>query len=67
MKTNPNDIASGIPATEYNNLMEGLTKREHFAAQAMQGMLANDATAPITQLTAWSVEAADELIKALNN
>ena len=62
MKTEPNDYVDASNA--FN--MKALTKREHFAAMAMQGMLANDATAPITHLTEWSVEAADELTKALN-
>ena len=48
----------------------GLTKREYFAAMAMQGILSNDAT----ENTAWDYDiigkhcamAADALIKALN-
>lgn len=48
----------------------GLTKREYFAAVAMQGMiasgiLAHDDSAPSDAAT-WAVECADALIDALN-
>lgn len=63
--TNPNDTA--YPYTS-NNLEEGLTKRELFAAMAMQGILANPdpdlVSAPGIALIA--VEEADSLIKELN-
>lgn len=58
----------------------GLTKREYFAAMAMQGMLAQDdltfgRTIPIGEFEGWkdyqlvvrqAVESADALIEALN-
>ncbi len=56
----------GSPATiEF----EGLTKREHFAAMAMQGMLANSDTVASLYGDAFANEAVDRaerLIKALN-
>ena len=71
MTTNPNDYV-------YSNAgigQPGLTKREYFAAMAMQGLLSiydtninaiipNDEN--ICYMTTLSVKAADELIKALN-
>lgn len=50
---------------------QGLTKREHFAALAMQGMLAAcdgfDASKPFIEFVAASaVDQADALIEALN-
>lgn len=78
MKTEPNDSIKP-KWTRYNgeDIPEGgLTKREMFAAMAMQGMLANtlvsqsiDMTAPsrfYTILSAASVMQADALIEALN-
>lgn len=47
----------------------GLTKREYFAAMAMQGMLSNDAVNRLdnaNHLFEASVKAADALINALN-
>lgn len=45
-----------------------MSKREYFAAMAMQGYLANDKTigAKDKDLAHWSVRTADALIKALN-
>lgn len=65
MKTNPDDYAfpTAIEA------IDGLTKREYFAALAMQGMLANnllvggDESALIARDAA---ECADQLIAELN-
>lgn len=72
MKTNPHDPAqpyegSGIPGTQ------GLTKREHFAAMAMQGILHRGgimehgiiSQAPDT-IAMLAVNQADALIEALN-
>jgi hypothetical protein len=58
------------PNMSYDAPQQGLTKREYFAAMAMQGMLANNAEGN----TEWSYEiiakhcckAADELINQLN-
>ena len=47
----------------------GLTKREHFAAMAMQGMCANSSLIQIwtyQNIAEWSVQQADSLIEALN-
>lgn len=44
----------------------GMTKREFFAAMAMQGMLSNDYLSDTYQLEACAVEHADRLIRALN-
>jgi hypothetical protein len=64
MKTNPNDLA--YPAMAQNYLHIGLTKREYFAAMALQGMLSYDRTRHLDDISRWSVEAADALINALN-
>ena len=51
-----------------SGLSKGLTKREYFAAKALTGLLANDRTDRDTIAAAaeMAVEAADELIEALN-
>ena len=51
---------------------EGLTKREHFAALAMQGILSNNCYEPprrirIEGMAKDAVMAADELLKQLSN
>ena len=70
MKTNPNDPAhpyegSGLPETT------GLTKREHFAAMAMQGLCVGKFHSDIMQgqcvdLAEEAVIIANSLIYALN-
>ena len=47
----------------------GLTKREHFAAMAMQGMLANTDSKDwsMLEVCADSISYADSLLKALEN
>ena len=45
----------GTTKTSYNPECQGLTKREHFAAMAMQGILSNPAA--ISQLTEYVVKA----------
>jgi hypothetical protein len=51
-----------------NDLPDGLTKREYFAAMAMQGLLANYSNRGmnIDIIVKQSVNAADALINALN-
>lgn len=51
----------------YPSKMHGLSKREYFAAMAMQGTLAADATNQYNAETIakWSVECADALLAAL--
>lgn len=50
-------------------LQEGLTKREYFAAMAMQGILANPelTNLNINNLAILSINQADELLKELEN
>ena len=57
MKTLPNDVAFAQP---------GLTKREYFAAMAMQGFMANTTALDAITRANKSVESADALIEALN-
>lgn len=75
MSTNPNE--SCYPCQELDGqgnpreaMSYGLTKRERFAAMAMQGMLANTALTYRTfkekLIAAWSVDCADALIAELN-
>jgi len=68
MKTEANDPI--YPNTKYDryNYPEGLTKREYFAAMAMQGLLADtkDIIYPITQVAKDAVNYADALIDELN-
>lgn len=44
---------------------EGLTKREYFAAMALQGILANIDTWNNELVATWSVEVADALLRKL--
>ncbi len=44
----------------------GLTKREYFAAMALQGLLANEYLSSTDRVEAHAVEHADRLIEALN-
>ena len=43
----------------------GLTKREHFAAMAMQGLVAAPGTHTVNARVALAVECADALLRAL--
>ena len=68
--TNANDNAAP-GSDEYGNHENGLTKREHFAALALQGILAYAAHDKHEWLapevgTSWAVAYADALIAALN-
>ena len=58
---------SPINTIEYNNnyISTGLTKREYFAAMALQGLLAND-SGLITSKARDAVKAAEALIEILN-
>lgn len=68
MNTNPDDPVNGFRHGRY----ESLTKREYFAAMAMQGF--NSVNNPWRSITddrnrffaQWAVEQADALIAALN-
>ena len=55
--------AMPIPRGVYNDDTAGLTKREHFAGLAMQGLLSHYGDSYIHYLAA--VEFADALLKAL--
>ena len=59
---------SPINTIEYNNnyISTGLTKREYFAAMAMQGLLANYGSSYSVQNTMEAVYMADALIEELN-
>ncbi len=59
-------FATPQPNTEYTDAdnHDGLSKREYFAAMAMQGLL--QTVSGIHTAASLSVEAADALIKALN-
>ena len=65
MKTNP--VATAYPFKPYDNTEPdfGLTKREYFAALAMQG-LATDKDLPLTNACEIAVRIADCLITELN-
>lgn len=72
--TNPNNCA--FPADAHTQSEGGLTKREYFAAMAMQGILANTEWAKTftkddfdefkDRASSASTEMADALIEALN-
>lgn len=63
-ETKPNESINRILYMD-NYTSEGLTKREYFAAMALQGLLAND-SALITGKARDAVQAADALIEILN-
>jgi len=73
MKTQANDAAFSRPAFHHehtgtlHDAQEGLTKREYFAAKAMQGFIAVAEKDDSAQIIATaSVVIADALIAALN-
>lgn len=73
MKTNPNDFATASGYKDANSpawiIDGGLTKREYFAALAMQGFCANPAGIPADSRAEGAdlaVKMADVLIDALN-
>lgn len=83
MKTNPNDSAFSLPITDKqlekagleatkNLNPNGLTKREYFAAMAMQSILINpphghiDGVKDYEEITGLSCKYADALITELN-
>jgi hypothetical protein len=63
--TNGKDFV-GVITDETTIAQAGLTKREYFAAMALQGMLSYDRTRHLDDISRWSAEAADALIKTLN-
>lgn len=62
--TQPNDPAFPVSPADYS-AKHGLTKREYFAAMAMQGLLANDTHYAL--MTEKAVHYADMLIEKLNS
>ena len=60
MKTNPDEYL------DVSNMNHGLTKREYFAAKAMQGLLSAVNNASAEQITHHAVACADALITELN-
>lgn len=75
MKTEPDDPINaqkikreGRSGAAYTQVYYGLTKREHFAALAMQGCLANSKMSGdgVKEIIAASLVHADALIQALN-
>jgi hypothetical protein len=70
MKTNPNDPAFGhahvnVETGGFDYTEDGLTKREYFAALALQGILASPVRAPDHKAAALAVTLADDLLEAL--
>lgn len=69
METKPNELAFASSPTNDSSGSDGLTKREYFAARAMQGLLSNSmysydvTTRSCSKL---AVEQADALIAELN-
>jgi hypothetical protein len=68
MTTEPNDSATGYGfANQYTmHSQKGLTKREYFAAIAMQGILAGKIQTDTTFVAEYAIDCADELIELLN-
>jgi hypothetical protein len=75
MKTTPNDLMHSFNHTDYTEgNFNGLTKREYFAAMAMQGLCVQiiagshnrDIESFNREKAAHAVNLADELINALN-
>lgn len=67
MKTDP-----AFPVRNSNEFMSGLTKREYFAAMAMNGIMANLRTSPLEDLhfsniAEDAIRIADELLKKLES
>ena len=67
MKTYPDDSVTGFMSSE-SGPNHGLTIRAHFAAMAMQGLVANAALADMSarQVAEQAAVQADTLIEALN-
>lgn len=68
MKTEPNEASSGYGFANQHIIHseKGLTKREHFAAIAMQGILSGKLQTDLEFVSNYAVEYADALIEALN-
>ena len=68
MENNKTHGDSPINTIEYNNnyISTGLTKREYFAAMALQGFLSCNAHDSIEDDVKYAVKSADLLIEELN-
>ncbi len=68
--TKPQDSAFPLDMPDIGISLDGLTKREYFAAMAMQGLMANSQTAKDgsdgNDISSASVLMADALISELN-
>ena len=60
-----NQMDLGNSIEQHTDFSLGLTKREYFAAMAMQGLLANKFS-PGSDYNVWAVEIADRVIEKLN-
>ena len=66
-ETNPNDLTYPVRKMDTRNYgYEGLTKREYFAAMALQGMLAKYGSDYQVQNAKEAIYWADALIEELN-
>lgn len=67
--TRPNDAAFARPASELGQTswgpVNGLTKREYFAAMALAGLCAADSPIPVQVIGEMAVRRADMLISEL--
>lgn len=71
METNPNDLIHSFRCDKHDNFnLAGLTKREYFAAMALQGIMSSNECGvghiPETA-SEWAVRLSDALIKSLND
>ena len=71
-ETNPNESAFAKAAFYHpeggiDSPQSGLTKREYFAAKALQGILSDHTRSLGKDIAIDAVKMADHLIKALNN
>lgn len=68
MKTHPNDSANPVQINgDVDSCNYGLTKREYFAALAIQGLLSNSSLkTDVKEDVETAVWAADALVEALN-
>ena len=60
-----NGDKAAFPEQSFGELKGGLTKREYFAAMAMQGLLVRKSTFTGTSITNLAISAADLLLEAL--
>lgn len=68
MKTDPNSLIQNVFKGDGQGHYIGLTKREYFAALAMQGLAGNNnlSEASADSIIEWSVIMADTLVAELN-